>query len=133
MTPEEVALAFVEAINSARAGNVAEWMTPDHTFIDSDGTRTSGREKMRESWERYFKMVPDYRIEVTEKSTRGGMVNLVGKATGTFQHEGILKRENSWSVPAAWRAVVDGEKVAEWQVFVNTRPMLEIMKRLGMI
>jgi ketosteroid isomerase-like protein len=131
MTPEEIALAFVDAINSTRAENVVKLMTTDHVFVDSDGTRMSGREKMLGGWRGYFAMVPDYRIDVTEKFTRGETVVLLGTAAGTFQHEGILVAENRWSVPAAWRVVVDGDKVAVWQLYVNVQPMLEIMKRLG--
>jgi hypothetical protein len=29
--------------------------------------------------------------------------------------------------------VVDGDKVAVWQLYVNVEPMLDIMKRLGMV
>jgi ketosteroid isomerase-like protein len=52
MTPEEVVNGFVEAINSGKADKVGEWMTPDHVFIDSDGTGTNGRELMVEIMER---------------------------------------------------------------------------------
>ena len=37
MTPEEAAIAFVEAVNSGSAENFGEWMPPDLVFIDSDG------------------------------------------------------------------------------------------------
>jgi len=66
-----------------------------------------------------------------EEIARGETVVLLGTATGTFQHEGILVAENRWSVQAAWRAVVEGDRVAVWQLYVNVQPMLEIMKRLG--
>jgi hypothetical protein len=133
MTPEEVALAFVEAINSTRAENLAGLMTRDHVFIDSDGTEVRGRERMRQGWAEYFAMVPDYRIEVAEKFARDDTVVLLGTATGTFHENGVLNPENRWAVPAAWRVVVDGDKVAVWQLYVNVEPMLEIMKRLGMV
>jgi ketosteroid isomerase-like protein len=133
MTPEEVVIAFVEAVNSGNADKVGEWMTPDHVFIDSDGTGTNGREAMLDGWHAYFTLVPDYRIVVGERFARGDTVVLLGTATGTIQHDGELKPENRWSAPAAWRAVVKGEKVAVWQVYVNVEPMLEIMERLEML
>ena len=133
MTPEEVALAFVGAINSTRVEDLAKLMTPDHVFIDSDGTRVCGREKMRQGWTEYFAMVSDYHIEVAEKFVRGDAVVLLGTATGTFHENGVLKPGNRWSVPAAWRAVIDGDKVAVWQVYVNVEPMLAIMRRLGLV
>ncbi len=133
MTPEEVVNAFVEAVNSGSAENLAAWMTPDHVFVDSDGTGTNGREAMLDGWRAYFTLVPDYRIVVAERFSRGDTVVLLGTATGTIQHDGVLKPENRWSVPAAWRAVVKGEKVAVWQLYVNVEPMVEIMERLEML
>ena len=44
--------SVVETINSGKADKVGEWMTPDHVFIDSDGTGTNGREPMVEIMER---------------------------------------------------------------------------------
>jgi len=133
MTPEEVVNAFVEAVNSGKTEHLAAWMTPDHVFVDSDGTGTNGREAMLDGWRAYFTLVPDYRIVVAERFSRGDTVVLLGTATGTIQHEGELKPENRWSVPAAWRAVVKGEKVAVWQLYVNVEPMVEIMERLEML
>ena len=131
MTPEQIATAFVTAINSRAIDTMAELMTENHIFIDSDGTRVPGRERMREGWISYFEMVPDYCIEVHETFTRDQTVVLLGIATGTFADAGVLKLENSWSVPAAWRALVEDQKVAVWQVYVNPEPMRKILDRIG--
>ncbi len=131
MTPEQLATAFVTAINSQAADTMAELMTDDHLFIDSDGTEVPGRERMREGWIGYFEMVPDYRIEVNETFTRGQTVVFLGIATGTFNEAGVLKPENSWSVPAAWRALIEDQKVSVWQVYVNPEPMRKILDRIG--
>ena len=40
-------------------------------------------------------------------------------------------QENHWVVPAAWRVVVEGDKVAVWQVYVNPERMVEILNRLN--
>jgi len=37
--------------------------------------------------------------------------------------------ENRWSVPAAWRAVVRGGRLAEWRVYVNVEPILRIVTK----
>jgi ketosteroid isomerase-like protein len=131
MTPEEVVFAFVEAINSRRVDRISELMTHDHVFIESDGEEVAGRERMRDAWAAYFKMVPDYRIQVTETLTRDNTVVLLGTATGTISHEGNLDLENRWSVPAAWRVVVEGEGVAVWQLYVDLDPVRQILERLG--
>jgi hypothetical protein len=55
---------------------------------------------------------------------------LAGQAEGTFVQDRILRPENHWRVPAAWRAVIVGDKVALWQVYVNPEVMTKIFKRL---
>jgi ketosteroid isomerase-like protein len=132
MDPLKVAMSFVEAINSQQVEKMAGLMTRDHVFVDSDGAETAGREKMRKAWGQYFSMVPGYRIEVEETFSRGNTIVLLGTATGTFSHQGTLDPKNRWSVPAAWRVVVDGARISAWQLYVNPDPMLKIWKRLGM-
>jgi hypothetical protein len=51
-------------------------------------------------------------------------------AAGTFSQAGELKPENHWQAPAVWRAVVTGDCVAVWQVFVNPEPMRAILTRM---
>ena len=131
MESESVALKFVEAINSRNAETLAEWMTEDHTFVDSDGSEHSGREEMRAGWAGYYEMVPDFRIYVTDIFASGSVVGLFGTAEGTFPDDGELKRENHWRVPAAWRAVISGDLVSRWQLYVNPEPMAAIFDRIS--
>ena len=126
----EVAKAFVEAVNAGSVGRLAALMTKDHTFIDSDGAEYRGKSKMSPGWGEYFAMVPDYRIMVRETFAAGETVMMAGEAEGTFAQDGLLRPENHWRVPAAWRAVVKDSKVAVWQLYVNPEPMAKILKRL---
>jgi ketosteroid isomerase-like protein len=128
--PLDVALAFVAAVNAASPGRLEGLMTEDHVFIDSDGARCRGRREMIMAWRDYFAMVPDYRIVVRDSCWTGDSVLLAGEAEGTFGQGGLLKPENHWRVPAAWRAIIDGERVAAWQVYVNPEPMAGILRRL---
>jgi uncharacterized protein (TIGR02246 family) len=130
MTPVNVAESFLEAINARDADGLVRLMTEDHVFVDSDGTEHRGRERMRKEWRDYFHMVPDYRIDVKETFFQGDTAVLVGVAQGTFAQAGVLKPENHWSVPAAWRVVVREERVAVWQLYVNPQPMIAIVKRI---
>jgi uncharacterized protein (TIGR02246 family) len=129
MTAADVAHAFVEAINSGDADRLSDLMTDNHAFIDSDGSEHAGRERMREGWREYFAMVPDFQIEVEHTLVQGGTAALFGRARGTFVQDGTLKPENHWVVPAAWRVVVEGDRVAIWQLYVNPEPMMEILER----
>lgn len=131
MTPNQTARAFVEAINSADLDRIFELMTNDHIFIDADGRQHQGRREMRQQWAQYLSMVPDFRIQVTEALCQGASVALFGVAQGTFHQDGVLKAENHWEVPAAWRVVAEGDRVAVWQLYVNPQPMAEILNRLN--
>lgn len=131
MKPIETAYAFVEAINSGKTDRLSKLMTENHTFIDADGSEHPGKDEMRRGWAQYYAMVPDFRIHVKEAMSRGNMVALFGIAEGTFAQDGNLHPENHWVVPAAWRVVVENEKVAVWQLYVNPGPMMEILDRIN--
>ena len=125
----EVARLFVERINSHDLDGLAELMTADHRFIDSLGTEFSGREAMKEGWRHYFRMAPDYQIEVTESLCKGELVVLLGLARGTYTSDGTLEPENAWRTPAAWRARINEGHVAEWQVYADNEPIRKCMAR----
>ena len=57
---ESIAQAFIRAINRQDAERLAALMSPTHRFIDSLSKVIEGRDKMREGWAAYFRMVPDY-------------------------------------------------------------------------
>jgi ketosteroid isomerase-like protein len=126
-TPASVALAFVDAINSRNLGAMMHLMTDDHLFLDSLGARIRGRNEMRTAWIAYSVMIPDYRITVEETLASGNTVALFGKASGTFSADGKLHPGNHWEIPAAWRVVVAGGRIAEWQVYADNEPVRAIM------
>ncbi len=131
MTPERVARAFVAAINSRQVEALSELMTDDHVFVDSDGSKKTGRQTVGQAWAGYFSMVPDYRIFVEETLARGDTVVILGRAQGTFARKGGVKPETHWSVPVAWRAKIDGDRVSVWQVYVNPEVMARALERIG--
>ncbi|UCC83310.1 MAG: nuclear transport factor 2 family protein [Gemmatimonadota bacterium] len=132
MVAIDIALEFVDRINRRDVGLLCELMTEDHRFIDSDGTVTvSDRESMRESWRSYYAMVPDYRIDVEETISSGDAVVLLGIASGTYTVDGELEPVNHWETPAAWKAVVRDNRVAEWRVWADLEPIRAVMRRLG--
>ena len=128
MSSLEVAQLFVQRINSQDLAELAGLMTADHRFIDSLGAEFSGRDAMREGWRHYFKMAPDYKIEVTESLCKGEVVVLLGIARGTYSTDGTLDPENAWQMPAAWRARIIAGQVAEWQVYADNEPIRRCMR-----
>ncbi|HEY6274633.1 MAG TPA: nuclear transport factor 2 family protein, partial [Terriglobales bacterium] len=81
------------------------------------------------AWAAYFKMVPDYSISHAEIFANGETIAMFGSAQGTFSKSGEMKKEDSWTTPAAWRAVVRDGKIALWQVFADNEPLRAIMRR----
>ena len=129
MNIQDIANKFVVAIDRHDVETIYELMTDDHRFIDSMGNITNGREEMKKGWNGYFKMVPDYLIEITGTFVSGNTVVLLGKASGTYSADGTLKPENHWETPAAWRALIEGEYIKEWQVFADNEPIREVMRK----
>jgi ketosteroid isomerase-like protein len=131
LTPQEVAEKFVSAINAHDVEHLGSLMTSDHRFIDSLGDVVEGRDAMREGWKLYFAMVPDYKLDtrrcfVTEDGATEMI--LVGMASGSYQSKGIKRPNSSWTTPAAFRAVVRKDKIAEWQVYADNEPIREQMR-----
>ncbi|WP_348260697.1 nuclear transport factor 2 family protein [Telmatobacter sp. DSM 110680] len=124
---ESIAHAFVRAINRQDAEQVAALMSPTHRFIDSLGKVIEGREKMREGWAAYFRMVPDYSVAIEEIYPSDPVVILLGVAQGTYSREGNLNPENRWQTPVAIRALVEEGLVAEWRVYADNEPIRKVM------
>jgi ketosteroid isomerase-like protein len=127
----QIAHAFVEAINRWSVDEIVNLMTDDHVFVDSLGMRISGKPRLKPAWAAYFAMIPDYSIAVDETLADGSVIVLLGTARGTYAANGVLPPENSWTTPAAWRAVVRDSRIAEWRVYADLEPLRQIMARSG--
>jgi ketosteroid isomerase-like protein len=129
MTSIEVTKAFIGMINAHSLDDLYELMTEDHTFVDGGGTVTQGRKTMRDAWQSYFSLMPDYLITVERIFAEKNIVGLFGKASGTYSSDGKLKPENKWQVPAAWLAVIRDDKVAHWQVYADNDTVRQIIAK----
>lgn len=129
MNVEDVTKQYIEAINRHDADRIYRLMSDDHVFIESEGTEHGKSVDMRQGWIDYFKMFPDYHIEVSDMLSRDNTVLMVGKASGTYTTDGNLNPENHWEVPIAWKAVIEGEKVKVWQYYVDPQPIADIMEK----
>ena len=126
-----IAQKFVKAINGHDTDGLTKLMSSDHVFVDSLGNRFPAS-AMRSGWQEYFTMVPDYWIKVDQIVSEENAVILFGSAGGTFVPKGgMVKPENKWETPAAWRALVKEGKVAEWRVYCDNEPIREKMRAAG--
>ena len=122
MKLEEVFNLFIDAINRHDVPALASLMTPDHTFIDSLGNRVVGATSMQAGWRGYFAMCPDYWIRIACLMSQDSTVLATGEAGGTIN--GV-----DWKTPAAWKAIIREDKVTEWQVFADNKPVYEILAK----
>ncbi len=126
-SPESVAHAFLRAINRQDLSALVALMTPGHRFVDSLGNVMEGREKLREGWAAYFRMVPDYAVAIEETYPSERAVVLIGLAQGTFTRSSTLHPENRWQTPVAVRALIEDGLVAEWRVYADNEPIRKVM------
>jgi uncharacterized protein (TIGR02246 family) len=119
MSSEEIALAFVDAVNAEDADGLGALMAEDYVFTDSLGNFFAGREKMMQGWRYFFAGYPGYRIAAEQVLSRGTTVALFGEASGGWRVDGkvLVKR---WAVRAGWLAEIQDGKVRRWSVFCDT-------------
>jgi ketosteroid isomerase-like protein len=123
MTPKEIVLAFVDAVNAHSVERLGELMTDDHTFIEPHGNKVTGREAMLAGWRGYFAWFPDYQIEMSDIFERENTFAMFGFAAGSFKGSADRK----WLIPAAWKAIVRDGQIALWQVVADTKLPFESM------
>jgi len=108
-----IALKFNEKINAQDHEGLAELMTDDHTFVDSDNTVTKGKETMKKGWKEFFKKYPDYKNTFTNVTTQNNIVVMIGYST--CSHKPL-------NGPNVWTAKIRGKRVSEWRViWLNQR------------
>jgi ketosteroid isomerase-like protein len=129
MNPAEIVLRFFDAINAHDVEKLLALMTEDHAFVDSLGNTVRGREKMRAAWRGYFAFCPDYWVSPEELFENGSLVGAFGAAGGTIAIDGKLPAENKWRTSAAWLATVDGERIKEWRVYADNKPVYDILAK----
>lgn len=126
---KETVYEFVDAINAHDVDRICSMMTDDHRFIDSHGNESVGKETMRAAWIGYFQLFPDYNIEVTDIFSNGDTLAAFGYAGGTFKGKKTDTNENSWRLPASWRAIVSNNKMKMWQVYCDAKIPFDIITK----
>lgn len=127
----QTARQLVQHINAHDVEALAALLSADHRFVDSLGVVVCGRDALRAGWREYFRLVPDYYIEVQRLLCDGADVVLMGTARGTYSTDGTLQAKNAWSTPAAFHARVREGCVALWQVYADNEPIRRCMREAG--
>jgi ketosteroid isomerase-like protein len=109
--PAAVAARFNDSINRRDVDGLAELMSENHRFIDSETNTVSGKRACLDAWRGFFGSFPDYRNVFTSLTARDDVVTIVGYSECA---------EPSLAGPAIWTAAIQGETVTEWRVYADT-------------
>jgi ketosteroid isomerase-like protein len=125
----DIAIEFIRRINAHDVSGLGEMMSEDYVFTDSLGKQALGRDGNIQGWKYYLAAFPDYQVSYRPDLVfeAGDKVVLLGEASGTYAPDGKLRAENRWAMPAAWRAVIRDNLVAEWQVYADNHLVFKIM------
>jgi ketosteroid isomerase-like protein len=126
---KKIALRFVQAINDHHMDEIVNLMPDDHVFIDGYGDKYVGKQSMKEGWEGYYQLFPDYRIEIMDITENDSIIGLFGYASGTYKNLKNESNTNFWKTPASWKAIIENKKVKHWQVYCDYTKLFEIIDK----
>ena len=125
----KVVLDFIEVINNSDVDGILNLMPKNHVFTDSQDNKLTGKEKLKQAWTGYFRLFPDYKIEINEVFEKDSLVCILGYASGTYMNIKNENNSNYWRVPAVWRATIKNNQVLTWQVYADNIIVMEIINR----
>lgn len=126
---KSIVLRFVKAINDHDVNGLIDLMSDDHTFIDAMDNKSVGIKGMKEAWEGYFELFPDYLIEISDITENESVTGLFGYVNATYKNLTNGPGTNFWRTPAAWKAIVENSKVKHWQVYCDYTALFKIIEK----
>lgn len=120
---------FVKAINFHDVKEIVNLMSDDHIFIDGMDNKSVGKKGMKEAWEAYFELFPDYTIEISDITENESVIGLFGYASATYKNLKDELNSNFWRTPASWKAIAENNKVKHWQVYCDYSSLLRIIDK----
>ena len=120
MNPEAVITAYIAAINAQDVDAIVALSSADHAFIDAHGN-TVPAASLAAGWRGYFTFMPRYGIDAEHILAQGNAIAVFGQAWGELATGG------AWRRPAAWRAALRDGLITRWQVYVDTKPVFDLL------
>jgi ketosteroid isomerase-like protein len=125
---KDLILEFVDRINAHDVDGIASFLAAGHVFIDAHAHVHKGKETMRAAWTEYFKIFPDYKVEVEDVLEQEARLAIFGHASATFKGP-EAGPSNFWRLPAAWKAVIRKGKIEHWQVYCDYKIIYDIIQK----
>jgi len=129
MNNKEIVNSFIKAINDHDVDKIYDLMSEDHIFIDGSGDKYVGKTGMKEGWQKYYEMFPDYIVEITDIVENDSIIGLFGYASGTYKNLINKLNSNFWKIPASWKAIVENNKIKHWQVYCDYSNLFKIIEK----
>ncbi|MBX2907199.1 MAG: nuclear transport factor 2 family protein [Taibaiella sp.] len=120
LTPKDVFEHFVAAVNRHDGQAIANFLTGDHRFINAAGNELKGIDTVKAEWQDYFAVFANYKVEISQIFTEGNKVAAFGSVAGTV---GTTR----WEMPASWRAEITDGKLAELQLYSDTKLPFDLL------
>lgn len=115
---QKLVTKFNEAINRRDVAALADLMSTDHTFIDSQGDRVVGERAALEAWQSFFVQYPDYRNHFISMYLDGNRVAVAGYSSCS---------NKALSGPTLWSAITADGQVSEWRVYEDNPENREML------
>jgi ketosteroid isomerase-like protein len=128
-TNKDIAIRFVKAINDHEVDEIINLMSEGHIFIDASGNKSVGKEGMKEGWEGYYELFPDYQIEISDITENVSAIGLFGYISATYKNLTNKLNSNFWRTPASWKAIVENNKIKHWQVYCDYSSLFRIIEK----
>jgi ketosteroid isomerase-like protein len=128
-TNKAIAIRFVKAINDHDVDEIINLMSEDHIFIDAKDNKSVGKKGMKEGWEGYYELFPDYQIEISDITENVSTIGLFGYISATYKNLTNKLNSNFWRTPASWKAIVKNNKIKHWQVYCDYSSLFKIIEK----
>lgn len=122
---KDVLNEFVAAINRHDTQKLGILMTPGHVFITADQHKFESVEAAKESWEGFFSIFPDYKLELKEIAESADGLLVIANASGSLKGENATGK--SFLIPMSIKVGIEGNKINEWQVFADASQIAAVM------
>jgi len=129
ISEKNIAIRFVKAINDHNVDEIHNLASEDYTFVDAYGDKYVGKKDLKEGWKSYYELFPDYKIEITDILENDSSLGLFGFVSATYKNIKDESNSNFWRVPAAWKAVIENNKMKYWQVFCDYSKLFKIIEK----
>jgi steroid delta-isomerase-like uncharacterized protein len=130
---EELARKVCEVWSFHKAGAVDELFAEDGVYEDvASGNRFEGREAIKGFLNQNFVAVPDFKVEVTQVFSTGGMVTCewIMSGTQTGDYPDLPATGKHFSVRGASVAEVQGGRIVRWTDYYD---MFTFLQQLGVV